>query len=160
MGPDTIPGPIHGRDQLDQHSPPLSVHEVTKSEEDHSEPLPKEDDLSIPDGGHGWIVLAGCTVVSWWSIGTAQSFGVLQKGLLDENVSTSVNLMFVGCLAAGVVTIFSILYAWLMRSFGTRWTAMFGVFLMSLSGAISSVVYKQVGALFVSYGVLMGVGMG
>lgn len=156
MGPDAIPR----HDLEDQESPPLSIHEVPKSEKDHSDLPPKDDDLSIPDGGHGWLVLAGCTVVSWWSIGTAQSFGVLQKGLLDEDVSSSVNLMFVGCLAAGVVTAFSTLYARAMRSFGTRWTAMFGVFLMSLSGAISSVVYKHVAALFVSYGILMGLGMG
>lgn len=159
MGTEAIPGPRNG-DRQSQDSPALSIHELPKSEKDHADLPPKDDDLSIPDGGYGWIVLTGCTVVSWWSIGTAQSYGVLQKGLLDEEVSTSVNLMFVGCLAAGVVTSCAILYARLMRAIGTRLTAMFGIFLMSLSGAISSVVYKNVGALFVSYGVLMGVGMG
>lgn len=37
---------------------------------------------------------------------------------------------------------------------------MLGILLMSLSGAISSVVYENVGALFATYGVLMGLGMG
>ena len=139
---------------------PSHLHDIPVLEKVHSDLPPRDDDLSIPDGGRGWIVLAGCTMVSWWTLGTAQSFGILQAALLAENVSSSTNLMFVGCLSAALVCAFAILYAKTMRTFGTRRTAMFGVFLMSLSGAISSVVYKNVGALFAAYGVLMGLGMG
>lgn len=106
------------------------------------------------------MVLAGCTMVSFWTLGTAQSYGILQAALLDAEVSTSNELMFVGCLSAALVCAFAILYAKMMRTIGTRWTAMLGVLLMSLSGAISSVVYKDIGALFAAYGILMGVGMG
>lgn len=139
---------------------PLSVHDNSISEKGSETPLAKDDDLSIPDGGYGWVVLAGCTVVAWWSIGTAQSFGVLQAALLEAEVSSSTNLLFVGSMSAGIVSAFAILYARFMRSMGTRRTAMLGIFLMSLSGAISSVVYKNIGALFAAYGVLMGLGMG
>jgi hypothetical protein len=68
--------------------------------------------------------------------------------------------MFVGSMSVGIVCAFAILYAKIMRTLGTRWTAMLGIMLMSLSGAISSVVYDNVGALFATYGVLMGLGMG
>lgn len=122
-------------------------------------PLPNED-YEIPDGGRGWIVLIGCTIVSWWSIGTAQSCGVLQAALLKEGVSTSVNLLFVGSLSAGLVPAFAIFYARAMRACGTRLNAMLGICLMSLGSAISSVVFRGTGALFAAYGVLMGVGMG
>jgi hypothetical protein len=136
------------------------LDDIPVLEKAHSDLPPRDDDLSIPDGGHGWVVLAGCTVVCWWSIGTAQSYGILQAALLQENVSTSTTLMFVGSMSVGIVCAFAILYAKIMRTLGTRWTAMLGILLMSLSGAISSVVYENIGALFATYGVLMGLGMG
>ncbi|KAM0695386.1 hypothetical protein Q7P36_005745 [Cladosporium allicinum] len=136
------------------------LDDIPVLEKAHSDLPLRDDDLSIPDGGHGWIVLAGCTVVCWWSIGTAQSYGIIQAALLQENVSTSTTLMFVGSMSVGIVCAFAILYAKIMRTLGTRWTAMLGILLMSLSGAISSVVYDNVGALFATYGVLMGLGMG
>ena len=146
-----------------QHSVDLStsqLHDIPALEKAYSDLPPRDDDLSTPDGGHGWIVLLGCTIVSWWSVGTAQSWGILQAALLEEEVSTSVNLMFVGCLSVGLVCAGAMLYGKIMRILGTRRTAMLGVLLMSISGAISSVVYKNVGALFAAYGVLMGLGMG
>jgi hypothetical protein len=131
------------------------LHDIPVLEKAFSDLPPRDDDLSIPDGGRGWVVLAGCTIVSWWSVGTAQSYGILQ-----ENVSTSVNLMFVGCLSVGLVCALALVYGKVMRTLGTRRTAMLGVLLMSISGAVSSVVYKNIGALFAAYGLLMGLGMG
>jgi hypothetical protein len=136
------------------------LHDIPVLEKAFSDLPPRDDDLSIPDGGRGWVVLTGCTIVSWWSVGTAQSYGILQAALLEENVSTSVNLMFVGCLSVGLVCALALLYGKIMRTLGTRRTAMLGVLLMSLSGAISSVVYRNIGALFAAYGLLMGLGMG
>jgi hypothetical protein len=136
------------------------LHDIPVLEKAFSDLPPRDDDLSIPDGGRGWVVLAGCTIVSWWSVGTAQSYGILQAALLEENVSTSVNLMFVGCLSVGLVCALALVYGKVMRTLGTRRTAMLGVLLMSISGAVSSVVYKNVGALFAAYGLLMGLGMG
>lgn len=146
-----------------QHSDDLStshLHDLPVLEKAYSDLPPRDDDLSIPDGGHGWIVLLGCTIVSWWSVGTAQSWGILQAALLEEEVSSSVNLMFVGCLSVGLICAGAMVFGKIMRTLGTRRTAMLGVLLMSISGAISSVVYKNVGALFAAYGVLMGLGMG
>lgn len=148
-------GPMPGAEAMSRQDPDTSI-----TEKGQHAPATRVDDLSTPDGGRGWVVLAGCTIVSWWSIGTAQSFGVLQEALLKENVSTSVNLLFVGSLSASLVSAFAIFYARAMRAWGTRINAMLGISLMSLSGAISSVVYKDIGALFAAYGVLMGIGMG
>lgn len=117
-------------------------------------------DSSIPDGGRGWIVLTGCTIVSFWSIGTAQSWGVYQSALLAAGVSSSINLLFVGSLSTGLVSVFAIFYSLLTRLVGPQKTGLSGILLMSLSGAISSVVYTDIGALFVSHGVIMGLGMG
>ncbi|KAF7523234.1 hypothetical protein G7054_g11854 [Neopestalotiopsis clavispora] len=120
----------------------------------------RTDDDSIPDGGHGWVVLTGCTIVAFSSIGTAQSWGVYQSALLAADVSSSINLLFVGSLSTGIVSAFAILYSLLTRLVGPRKTGMAGILLMSLSGAISGIVYTDIRALFVSYGVIMGVGMG
>lgn len=139
---------------------PSPLHDAPVLEKAFSDLPPRDDDSCIPDGGHGWIVLIGCTIVSWWSVGTAQSYGIIQAALLEENVSDSVNLMFVGCLSVGLVCALAIVYGKVMRTLGTRRTAMLGILLMSISGAISSVVYKNIGALFVTYGILMGLGMG
>jgi MFS family permease len=68
--------------------------------------------------------------------------------------------MFVGCLSVGLICALAMVFGKIMRTLGTRRTAMLGVLLMSISGAVSSVVYKNVGALFATYGVLMGLGMG
>lgn len=118
------------------------------------------DDNSIPDGGHGWVVLTGCTIVAFWSIGTAQSWGVYQSALLAADVSSSINLLFVGSLSTGIVSAFAILYSLLTRLVGPQKTGMAGILLMSLSGAIGSIVYTDIRALFMSYGIIMGVGMG
>ena len=148
--------PVHHSDDLSTSH----LHDIPVLEKAFSDLPPRDDDLSIPDGGHGWVVLTGCTIVSWWSVGTAQSYGILQAALLEEGVSTSVNLMFVGCLSVGLVCALAMLYGKIMRTLGTRRTAMLGVLLMSISGAVSSVVYKNIGALFAAYGILMGLGMG
>jgi MFS family permease len=148
--------PVHHSDDLSTSH----LHDIPVLEKAFSDLPPRDDDLSIPDGGHGWIVLLGCTIVSWWSVGTAQSWGIFQAALLEEEVSTSVNLMFVGCLSVGIICAGAMIFGKIMRTLGTRRTAMLGVLLMSISGAISSVVYKNVGALFAAYGILMGLGMG
>lgn len=145
--------------QLVSHSQQLSGSQASPlpgsrpSKQNHNDP-------SIPDGGRGWLILTGCSIVAWWSIGTAQSWGVLQRALLEQHISTSVNLLFVGSLSAGLVSAFAILYSRVMRTIGTRWTGMIGISVMSLSGGITSCVYSNIGALFGAFGILMGIGMG
>lgn len=156
----TTPDAGRDRGHPSESNPISEIHGLTLAEKGHDSTTSNDDELLIPDGGRGWVVLIGCTIVAWWSIGTAQSFGVLQTALLEENVSTSVNLLFVGSLSLGIVSAFAMLYARAMRSIGTRWTALLGISLMSLSGAISSVVYTDIQSLYATYGVIMGLGIG
>lgn len=156
---DTLPEtmPAWSSEKTPDSSEPASTDYETSASED-CPPTPDSD--PIPDGGHGWVVLCGCTVVAFFSIGTAQSWGVLQTALLEEGVSSSTNLLWVGSLSAGLVPALAILYARIMRMIGPHHAGMAGITVMSLSTAVSSVVYRSIGPLFAAYGVVMGLGMG
>lgn len=40
-------------------------------------------DSTVPDGGYGWVIIAGCAIVAWWNIGVSYTWGVVRHpGLL------------------------------------------------------------------------------
>lgn len=116
-------------------------------------------DSSVPEGGYGWVVLTGCFVIAWWIIGTAYSWGVIQSALVDEGLSTPAVLSFVGSLAAALISALAIVNSRVTRRFGPRWTGLLGMALIGLSEVLSSFAVKNVGALFVTSGVMMGLGV-
>ncbi|KAI0972706.1 major facilitator superfamily domain-containing protein [Xylaria arbuscula] len=117
-------------------------------------------DSDVPDGGYGWVVVASCAVLSWWTIGTSYSWGVIQGALVQEGLSTPAVLSFVGALGPTLLAAVAILNSRIMRMIGVRYTGMLGIFLIGLAEILAGFAVKSVPGLFITEGVLLGLGFG
>lgn len=116
-------------------------------------------DSTVPDGGYGWVVVAACSVLAWWAMGTTYSWGVMQDALVVQGLSSPAVLSFVGGLSAGLVGAMAVVNAWVIRGVGVRCAGMVGVAFMGGSEILSSFAVENLGALFFTSGALMGIGI-
>lgn len=116
-------------------------------------------DSSCPDGGYGWVVVACGAVLLWWSVGMTYAWGVIQAALVEDGLSTPAVLSFVGSLQAACVSALAVANSTLMRRIGARTAVLVSVVLMGGSEILASFSVKNVGGLFFTSGVLMGVGV-
>ncbi|KAJ9157535.1 Monocarboxylate permease [Pleurostoma richardsiae] len=116
-------------------------------------------DSTVPDGGYGWVVITGCAVLAWWFVGTGYSWGVLQNAFVNEGLSSSATLSFVGSLSTALISALAVVNARVIRWLGARRTGMLGILLLGLAEIVSSFAVRSVGALFFTVGVAMGFGI-
>jgi len=116
-------------------------------------------DSTVPDGGYGWVVVASCFVVSWWFVGTSYSWGVIQDALVADGVASPALLSFVGSLSAALISALAVVNGRVVRAVGTRPTALLGVGLLGLSELLSSFSVRNAAGLFLTSGVILGLGM-
>ncbi|KAK5991561.1 Aspyridones efflux apdF-like protein [Cladobotryum mycophilum] len=116
-------------------------------------------DATVPDGGYGWVIIAGCAVITWWFVGTSYSWGVIQGVLVENGVSSPATLSYIGSLAIAFIAFMAILNARVIRTIGARKTGMLGVTLMGISEILSSFTMHNIAGLFLTSGVMMGMGI-
>lgn len=116
-------------------------------------------DATVPDGGYGWVAVAGCAIVAWWFVGTSYSWGVIQGALVEDGLSSPAILSFVGSLSAALISALAIVNARVTRTLGARKTGMIGVVFLGLAEILSSFAVRNVAGLFMSSGVVLGLGM-
>ena len=116
-------------------------------------------DLAVPDGGYGWVVVASGAVILWWSVGLTYAWGIMQAALADDGLASPAVLSFVGSLQAALVSVLAIVCARVMRWLGARRTVLLAVVFMAGSEILASFTVRNVGGLFVTSGVLMGIGV-
>jgi hypothetical protein len=116
------------------------------------------NDLTVPDGGYGWVVIFASSVICFWFVGTSYSWGVIQKALVDGGLSTASTLSFVGGLTPMCIALLAIFNARVIRAIGARWTAVVGVLLLGLGEILSGFCMHSVGGLFATIGVISGIG--
>ena len=116
-------------------------------------------DAAVPDGGYGWVVIASCSVITFWFVGTTYSWGVLQDALVEQKLAKPSTLAFVGSVAVTCVAAFALLNGRLIRALGARKVAMLGISLMSFGQIVSGFSVENVGGLFVAAGFIMGYGV-
>lgn len=116
-------------------------------------------DATAPDGGYGWIIVAACSVITFWFVGTTYSWGVIQEGLVDSGLAKPSILAFVGSLTVGCNAAFALVNSRLMRSIGARNLAYLGISLMGVGQILSGWALKSVAGLFVTSGFVMGYGV-
>lgn len=136
-----------------------SVRNSTTSDDESHLSETQSIDLTPPDGGYGWVAVAGGSIVSWWMIGVPYSWGVIQSALIDQGVSSPAVLSFVGSLAACLLAVLAIVNSKIMRSLGSQGTGMLGMSLMGVANLITSFTFTNIGALFAASGVIMGIGI-
>ena len=116
-------------------------------------------DASVPDGGYGWVIVAACSLIAFWFIGTTYSWGVLQDALVQKHLGSASSLSFVGSLATACVAAFAIINGRLIRAVGARKMAFLGITLMAGGQILSGFAQHSIGALFVTAGLTMGYGV-
>lgn len=115
-------------------------------------------DSAAPDGGYGWaIVVSGC-VLMWWASGTTYAWGVIQRTLVNQGLAGPAVVSFIGSMQAAMVALCATATAWLLQYLGPQRTAVTGVALMGASEILSSFATRDLGPLFVTAGVLFGIG--
>lgn len=116
-------------------------------------------DSQVPEGGYSWVVIFACAVITFWFVGTTYCWGVLQAALVEQGVSSPSTLAFVGSLTTGCISFLAVLNARVIRKLGARTTGLLGVFLLGLGEELSGFTTRNVGGLFTTVGVVMGVGV-
>lgn len=120
----------------------------------------RQYDALVPDGGwESWAMVACCSMLAFWYVGTTYSWGVLQAALVDADLAPASTLAFVGSLAVAMLSALAMLNSRLLPLVGARSMAIAGVILMSLGQILAGFATHSVAALFVTAGVMMGVGV-
>lgn len=112
------------------------------------------------DGAHGWIVVAAASSSLFLYMGVIYSWGILQAELNKTSHMSLTSLTFVGSLAASFMCSICIPVRKCIRRFGYQKTAFAGALLLGLGEFLSSWVTDYLGALFVTHGVIFGIGGG
>ena len=143
----SLPGP--------SSSAPLShIHDGTPENAAYSV-------TAVPDGGYGWIVVAGSSTTSFCNNAIINCWGVLQAALLDSTLKDvpPSTLSYVGSLGLAGGALYGLGAVRLMRLIGGRTTILLGVFLMGLGLIGASFCTSNLPGLFGTYSVIGGIGM-
>lgn len=115
-------------------------------------------DSGVPEGGYGWVVIAGCATLTWWYLGMSYSWGVMQSALVDRGLSSASTLSWIGSLCVTFNSIGALVWAKFIRAVGTRQAALVGITCLGGGSVLSGFCTHNVGGLFFTSGVLMGLG--
>lgn len=116
-------------------------------------------DSTVPDGGYGWVIVASGAILLWWSVGSTYSWGVMQTALVEDGLASPAVLSFVGSLQAALISALAIANAQLIRWAGVRTTSLIAAAFLGGSELLASFTVENVGGLFFTSGVLMGIGV-
>ena len=83
---------------------------------------------------------------------------MIQAALVSQNLSSPSTLSFVGSLTCSCISFLALVNARVIRKIGCRNTALVGVILLGSGEVLSGWSTENVGALFFTAGVVMGVG--
>jgi hypothetical protein len=83
---------------------------------------------------------------------------VLQAALVEQHLSVPSTLAFIGSLTATCISLLALVNARMIRVLGARNAGLIGVVLLGGGGILSGFSTGNVGGLFVTTGVIEGVG--
>ncbi|KAH7915992.1 major facilitator superfamily domain-containing protein [Hygrophoropsis aurantiaca] len=109
------------------------------------------------DRGYAWVIAGACSVMSMF-VGLLYSWGVMQAYLAKKNVAPDSTLAFIGSTAVAGVAVFAVISTHLIRRTGTRNASLISCALMTTAQFLSSWTTENIGGLFVTNGVLLGLG--
>jgi hypothetical protein len=95
----------------------------------------------------------------FFSTGTPYSWGIIQSQLVIERVAPAATLAWVGSLTVSLYAILAMVSSRVVRSLGARKAAMIGAVFLGGGELLSGWTTKQVGGLFLTEGVIMGIGI-
>ncbi|KAG0037638.1 hypothetical protein BGZ82_002132 [Podila clonocystis] len=127
----------------------------------------KDDDrasapFEYPEGGFGWLVVFGAFMIQFCGFGFNFSWGVYQEYYLAENIfpgATLSQVSWVGGIGASSVFLTGPIQASMTRRFGIHTVIAAGA-VISSSGIILASFTKELWQLYLTQGVLFGLGAG
>ena len=148
--------------ELATHPPERSLTAVESANDVHTEDsdAPASAVAAIPDGGYGWVVVFACSVITFMINGWTGSWGVLQTAILQTQPieGSTTSLSFVGSLGIAMCVCLGLASVRLSRLIGARYSMLLGVLMMGSGILSSSFTVDHLGGLFVTAGILFGVG--
>ncbi|GAB1320241.1 hypothetical protein MFIFM68171_10451 [Madurella fahalii] len=114
-------------------------------------------DTQVPDGGYGWVVVLAGAVQTWWFVGAAYTWGVMQAALVQKGYASS-TLAFVGSLSPACIAVLAIPNASVVQLVGARLSGLLGIFLLGLGSILSSFAVDSIPGLFITWGLVCGIG--
>ncbi|KAG6009869.1 hypothetical protein E4U21_000971 [Claviceps maximensis] len=112
------------------------------------------------DTWRGWIVVTAASCSLFMYMGVIYSWGIIQAKLADTRGYSLTTLTFVGSLAASFMVSLCILVGHMVRKYGYRDVALAGAVFLGLGELLSSWAVSHLWALFITHGILFGVGGG
>ncbi|XP_072931658.1 monocarboxylate transporter 9-like [Epargyreus clarus] len=123
-----------------------------------STPAP-EPEPQIPDGGWGWVVVAASFLIATVADGLAFSYGLLQVRFVDYFETSEARTSLIGSLFISVPLIAGPIMSALVDRYGCRKMTIVGG-VSSTIGFVAASYSNSVEGLYVTYGILAGLGMG
>lgn len=122
------------------------------SPEDPEEP-------QIPDGGWGWVVVAASFLIATVADGLAFSYGLINDELVVHFNATAAETSLIGSLFISVPLIAGPIMSALVDRYGCRKMTIVGA-IASTVGFVAAAFSNSLEVLYVTYGLMAGLGMG
>ncbi|XP_045771763.1 uncharacterized protein LOC123871824 [Maniola jurtina] len=120
---------------------------------------PQDQEPQIPDGGWGWVVVAASFLIATVADGLAFSYGLLQTKFVEHFETSEAKTSLIGSLFISVPLIAGPIMSALVDRYGCRNMTILGG-LFSTVGFIAASYSNTVEVLYITYGIIAGLGMG
>lgn len=127
---------------------------IKLSTEDHDDVIP-----AAPDGGYAWVILASSFYCSFCMEGLIGSFGLLLPSLMREFKVSAAVISMLNSTLIGIFLVLGYISSLIIKRYRTRAIMFWGACFYSL-GLFCSFFAPNILVLFVSYGLLCGIGVG
>lgn len=138
------------------------IEDYNNNDVDIIDELPIVPTADPPDGGYGWVCLLCVFFINGFTWGIVASFGVFLAFYLDNDVfpgGTDLDYAFIGGLNFSVAMLMAPVATYTCRRYYFKWTLGVGVVCLG-GGFIAASFAKQIWQLFLSQGLLVGMGAG
>lgn len=119
----------------------------------------QNDHITVPDGGWGWIVVVSSFYFQALTIGITYTFGVKLVALKESFPVTESVIAWIGSIQPCLLYLTGIIAGPLIKKFGWRSVAIAGSILSTI-GFVSSSFVNNIYVLYLTYGVMTGIGNG
>lgn len=138
--------------------PSNSAHALQANNPESGPPNPQNLAEDHWDSKQGWPVVAAGSALFFVYLGLIYSYGIVQLHLVEARLAPVSTLSFVGSVAAALAPLTGTMVARVIRKFGYRATALAGSFMLGLGEFTAGWSTGSVPAMFVTQGVLFGIG--
>lgn len=119
----------------------------------------KREKPKVPDGGWGWVVVLASLVISMIADGVSFSFGLLYIEFLHEFGASKSKTAWIGSLFMAVPLLSGPIMSALVDRYGCRNMTIIGGLISGL-GFILSIFSNTVEVMYLTFGVIAGLGLG